>query len=215
MQQYPALLIVLCNSGPDEWPTPVQGYKSIGTPFIDTTRVTNLVDASTELNALLPGGRRVMWWTLNIKVDTALTWDIFEKGRALFAPHVGSGIEWAFLAQPIPISLIRKSRKNGGNLSGLSAADGNQFLLLGGGTWVDESDDVVVKGLLNEILSWATSTAAERGKLVRFIYPNYAAATQDVLASFGPENVEQMKKVQAKYDPELLWPKYWQGGFRL
>jgi hypothetical protein len=134
----------------------------------------------------------------------------------LFAPHLGiSGISWNVIVQPIPVSLIRESRRNGGDLSGLSEGDGDQFLIIGLASWTDESDDAVVKGPFNELLSWAKSTATERGKLVPWIYPNYASATQDVLGSFGKENVEQMKKVQAKYDPELLWPKYWKGGYHL
>jgi len=213
---YSSFSPVICTSGPDEWPTSVHALRSIGKPFADTTHATNHLDATRDIDALFPGGNRATWWSLTIKVDPTLAWDICEKGMALFAPHLGvSGIAWNVVAQPIPMSLIRASKKNGGDLSGLSEADGDQFLLIGLSSWKEESDDAVVKGIFNELLSWATSAAEERGKLVPFLYPNYASATQDVIGSFRRENVEQMKKVQDKYDPELLWPKYWKGGYRL
>jgi len=89
------------------------------------------------------------------------------------------------------------------------------LVLLGAAFWNDAVDGHVVRTALNELLSWSTSTASDRGKLVRFIYPNYAAVTQDIFAGFGSENTAQMKKVQNQYDPQLLLSKYWQGGFRL
>jgi len=216
MKKYMIYNLVFSTSGPDEWPTSLRTLRSVGKPFMDTTRPMTHLQATIDVDALFPSGNRVMWWSLNIKIDPTLTSDIFEKGMALFAPHLGlSGIEWTVLAQSIPVSLIRESRRNGGDLSGLSEADGDQFLLCGLVYWTDESDDGLVKGIFNEFLSWAKSTATERGKLVPWIYPNYASGTQDVLAGFGQENVEQMKKVQAQYDPNLLLPKYWKGGFHL
>lgn len=81
--------------------------------------------------------------------------------------------------------------------------------------WNDEADDTIAKGKLSELLKWTEATAAERGKLIRFIYPNYAAGFQDVMGGLGSESISLMKKVQKAYDPQMLLPKYWQGGFRL
>jgi len=174
------------------------------------------IQAAIDVDSMFPSGNRVMWWTVNIKIDSTLSGDIFEKGIELFAPHLGiAGIGWNVLVQPIPKSLIRESKRNGGDLSGLSEDDGDQFLVLGLASWTNESDDAVVKGVFNEFLSWTKTTATARGKLVPFIYPNYAHNTQDVLAGFGQANVDQMRAVQAQYDPQLLWPQLWQGGYRL
>jgi len=61
------------------------------------------MDATNEINAGFPSKNGLMWWALNIKADATLTWDIYEKGAALFSPHLGiPGFEWYLVAQPIP-----------------------------------------------------------------------------------------------------------------
>lgn len=103
-------------------------------------------DMTDEINAGFPGGKRVMWWSLNIKVDKDLMSDICEHGMKIFAPYLETvlGIEWDMVAQPIPyvfyasrffacliflisVRMIEQSRKNGGDLSGLQESDGDQW----------------------------------------------------------------------------------------
>lgn len=44
---------------------------------------------------------------------------------------------------------------------------------------------------------------------------NYADKSQDVLASYGAENVRRMKEAAAKYDPEQVFQKLVPGGFKI
>ncbi|KAH8832232.1 hypothetical protein DL96DRAFT_1458470, partial [Flagelloscypha sp. PMI_526] len=210
---------IISVAGPQPWPDALSSLKPIGTPLMDTTvfSIAHIFIISLLIKAGFPGGKRTMWFALNVRVNANLVWDMFEKGKAIFVPILDKvpGIEWNLVAQPIPSVMIRQSQRNGGDLSGLREADGDQWLLLGAAFWNDASDDAIVKGMLNRYQGLCEGMADERGMLFPFIYPNYASPLQDVMGSFGKENVAIMKEIQGLYDPEGQLQKFWKGGFRL
>jgi hypothetical protein len=59
------------------------------------------------------------------------------------------------------------------------------------------------------------TAANEIGLLHRYIYPNYANATQDVYSGCGDENREKLKEIQRLYDPDGVLRKLQPGGFKL
>lgn len=56
---------------------------------------------------------------------------------------------------------------------------------------------------------------ASIGARERFTYLNYAASFQDPLASYGDANVQFLKRVAAKYDPEGVFQMLVPGGFKI
>lgn len=50
---------------------------------------------------------------------------------------------------------------------------------------------------------------------IDWIYMNYADPSQDVLASYGPENVSRMRQAAAKYDPDQIFQRLCPGGFKI
>ena len=44
---------------------------------------------------------------------------------------------------------------------------------------------------------------------------NYAYPTQDVIGSYGDENVDFLRKVSRKYDPAQVFQKLVPGGYKL
>ncbi|KAF2228635.1 hypothetical protein EV356DRAFT_457348, partial [Viridothelium virens] len=48
-----------------------------------------------------------------------------------------------------------------------------------------------------------------------WIYLNHADKRQDVLGSYGTENVRQMKDVAARYDPQQIFQKLSPGGIKI
>lgn len=44
---------------------------------------------------------------------------------------------------------------------------------------------------------------------------NYAWAEQNPIASYGKENVEFLRRVQEKYDPDGVWETLVKGGFKI
>lgn len=60
----------------------------------------------------------------------------------------------------------------------------------------------------------AFASTIENGNL-RWIYLNYADKSQKVLESYGAANVQRMRQVAAKYDPEQVFQRLCPGGFKI
>jgi hypothetical protein len=60
-----------------------------------------------------------------------------------------------------------------------------------------------------------SSLAREEGKLHKYIYINDANEKQDVFSGYDKENIEKMREVSRKYDPERVMQKLQGGGVRL
>jgi hypothetical protein len=64
---------------------------------------------------------------------------------------------------------------------------------------------------IDELNEFAKSKGADNP----FIYLDYAYKTQDPLTGYGEKNLEHMRKVSAKYDPEGVFQTMVPGGFKL
>jgi hypothetical protein len=53
------------------------------------------------------------------------------------------------------------------------------------------------------------------GGLLEWRYLNYADKSQDPIASYGESNVQFLKDVTAKYDPETVFQTLCPGGFKI
>ncbi|KAJ7437430.1 hypothetical protein B0H11DRAFT_2107138 [Mycena galericulata] len=181
-----------------------------------TMRITNLTGMTDEVQATAPGGGRSEWWSLTLEPNAQLPIDIQLKGREIFGPILHKeGVLFAITIQPLTAGLAAAGGKNGGNPSGMTPKDGDSFLLLGCSFWASPEDDESIKQKTRELLSWAESTARERGLLKPFIYPNYALGIQAIFKGFGQQNLEKMRRVRDVYDPRNVFGRYWRGGFKL
>lgn len=94
--------------------------------LLNTMRITDLMSITTELQAMAPGTGRVQWFTLTLKADAALLWDIHRKGVEIFEPCLNrSDFSWAVIFQPINCGFAAANAKNGGDPSGISPDDGD------------------------------------------------------------------------------------------
>ncbi|KAK7020330.1 Fad binding domain-containing protein [Favolaschia claudopus] len=184
--------------------------------FLDTMRVTDLASITDEFQAMAPGSGRVQWFTLTLKADATLLWDIHLKGVEIFEPYLHrSGFTWAAVFQPLNRGFAAASERNGGNPSGISSEDGDLVVALGMALWSDREDDEVLQAKTHELWRWAENTARERGLLHPFIYMNYASKLQDVMGSIGPKNLGRMRGIKERYDPSNRFGLYWKGGYKL
>ncbi|KAJ6601612.1 hypothetical protein B0H10DRAFT_1958381 [Mycena sp. CBHHK59/15] len=214
MQDY-AIWAPVIYRDPVEFPPLFSSLREVE-PLMSTVRLTNLVDITDEYQGAAPSGVRAQWFSLTLKPDAQTMLDIFTKGAEIFDPcRQRAGLTWAATFQPINAGLVAVGSRHSGNPTGLSAEDGDLILYLGLVFWNDAEDDGVLKSKVQEHLTWACQTASQRGLLNRFIYLNYALGTQDVMDSVGNENLERMKRIKMRYDPQNLFGKYWVGGFKL
>ncbi|KAJ7684271.1 hypothetical protein DFH06DRAFT_1312713 [Mycena polygramma] len=184
--------------------------------LLDTMRVTDLMSITEEWMAMAPGSGRAEWFTITVKTDAAVLWDIHQKGVELFKPSLNrTNFSWSMVFQPLNRGFAAAGEKNGGNPSGISSEDGDLTVVLGMTLWSDSADDDIIKENMQQLWRWSKSTARDRGLLHPFIYMNYASNLQDVMGSVGAENYRRMRDIKNKYDPENRFGKYWKGGFKL
>lgn len=69
-----------------------------------------------------------------------------------------------------------------------------------------------VRGLLEGVRAFASTI---EGGVLPWIYMNYAHSSQDVLQSYGPDNVRRIRDAASRYDPEGVFQYLCPGGFKI
>ncbi|KAJ6598674.1 hypothetical protein B0H10DRAFT_2167587 [Mycena sp. CBHHK59/15] len=182
----------------------------------DTLRPNvNQVNISAEIDAAFPPGMRTQWGTMTFKANTKLALDISAKGREMFKPFTGRpgfsfNVGYQSLAAPM---LAASHAKN--NAQGLSAANGDLFLLNIFAYWDDASDDAAMNTTIRAMISYANTEAKARGLWNPWLYLNYAFPGEAVYQGYGAANLARLQQVQNKYDPDRVFEALWSGGFKL
>lgn len=118
--------------------------------------------------------------------------------------------------QPVPAIVAEHSVAAGGNVMGLERNSGNAILFQYAAMMKTAEQAAFVYPKLQAGLEAVRSFAASIDDgLMDWLYMNYADRTQDVLGSYGGDNVETMKQVAAKYDPEQVFQKLCPGGWKI
>lgn len=140
------------------------------------------------------------------------------------------GLLPSLIMQIITREEILAFQRNGSNALGITDEDGpllRRFPILGKShteyfevinsaiRWNNPEDDNTVKDAGNKVIGKALNLAKEMGVYHRFIYQNYANQTQDVFAGYGGNNMEKLRQIQRKYDPEGLFTRLQPGSFKL
>lgn len=160
-----------------------------------------------------------IWFTLTFKNDTRIMAKAAETHETLVGELKSIVPDGNMLSQcifqPLPKLYTERSIAAGGNVMGLERQkdDGVLLLALAEVPTADQRDAAYpkVKAWVEEIQAFASSVGGAQD----WLYLNYANPSQDVLSSYGVENVSFMKKVAAKYDPEEVFQKLCPGGFKL
>ncbi len=188
-------------------------------PDIKIRPYSNITKMLYDTNPL--PGKRNLYVSFHYKPSRQLD----EKLTTLFfdtvVPKVQniSGIACAMVMQPTFVNQQRTKR--GGNALNIAAAADEDAkainLVLLPWTWDHAEDDELIEATLRSILEQAETWAKELGVYHPFIYANYAGPWQDIWGGYGQENVEGLKKLQRKYDPEEIFTTggLASGGFKL
>ncbi|KAE8149171.1 FAD-binding domain-containing protein [Aspergillus avenaceus] len=123
------------------------------------------------------------------------------------------GLYLTTVIQPLSSHAITQSGRNGGTPLGLEPVGQQWFLVMA--DWTYEEDEDRVRQAARYIVNAAEEAARKAGKLFPYRYSNYSSRDQDPLASYGVENIERMKSVAAKYDPDGVFQKLQNDGWLL
>lgn len=69
----------------------------------------------------------------------------------------------------------------------------------------------LLRGMADDVTAFAKSVGGD----MDFVYMNYADADQDPIATYGAQNVQLLRDVAAKYDPEGVFQTRVSGGFKV
>ncbi|KUI65220.1 Bifunctional solanapyrone synthase [Cytospora mali] len=192
---------------------------------VDTTKMTTIKDVVDEydiapLNHQLWNNPSGIFFTATVKNDHRIVMKASELHDQVteqlkdFIPD-GDFITQC-LVQPLPVLYGQRSEKAGGNIMGVEKQSINGLLFVAV-VMVKTSEQESfaypkVKAWIDSLKEFAATI--ENGNLP-WIYLNYADKSQEVLASYGGENVRRMKDVAAKYDPLQVFQKLCPGGFKV
>lgn len=126
-----------------------------------------------------------------------------------------AGLMCSYTLQPYPVSQLRKTSENGGNVLGLDPDNGPVINVLLLSYWAGKNDDERVTSFMQKALKRIERNAKDRGTLVPFIYWNYAFSDQDALQSYGEENLRKLRAASEKYDSDGVFQIACPGGFKL
>jgi hypothetical protein len=119
----------------------------------------------------------------------------------------------AAVLQPVSSRVAQFGGHNGGNALGLTSVNQTWLAIVTG--WGFQTDDLKVHSAGDAMVKAVSETAQTRGKHLPYIFMNDASWNQDVLGSYGAENLQRLKDVRARYDPDQVFHKLVPGGFKL
>lgn len=80
--------------------------------------------------------------------------------------------------------------------------------------WSNAEDDERMNAMGNSVMSQAVRIAKEMGLYHRYIYQNYANASQDVFGGYGEKNRLRLKEIKKRYDPDGVFSRLQPGYFK-
>ena len=120
--------------------------------------------------------------------------------------------------QPIPGYVGELGAQRGGNVLGLERSTSNKLFLVFSALLQGENADAQVPRVAQQISAMVQKIehfSKSLGLWEDFLYMNYAQPTGDPLGSYGAANVDFMKQVAKKYDPQGFLQSRVPGGFKI
>lgn len=124
------------------------------------------------------------------------------------------GFFTAYTAMSITPEIIKASQGNGGNA--LNLLEQSQLWLVQSPSWVDSQDDEYVESIHAKADEAVAANLKAAGfETLPFIYLNDAPKGAPVFEGYGAENWQKLRDIRAKYDPDMIFTKLLEGGFKV
>ncbi|CAH0050919.1 unnamed protein product [Clonostachys solani] len=123
------------------------------------------------------------------------------------------GVMLHYTIQPLGPDCVTAGEAKGGNIMGLEKV--SQVWWVFTVEWPQEGSDEAAQKAVDSCIDALTASAKSQGLLLNYLCASFANLNQDVIHSYGAENVKKMREVSHKYDPEQLFQKLQNNGFLL
>ncbi|KAI1442043.1 FAD-binding domain-containing protein [Annulohypoxylon stygium] len=186
---------------------------------MDTTKLTRVAEVVDEYD-IAPENYYNTFFTATFKNDASIVAKASELHARLVEELQRAVPDGDFitqcLIQPLPKLYGELSKKSGGSIMGVEDQTVNGLLFVAVVMVKTPEQEAFVypkvKAWVDDLRKFASTI--ENGNLP-WIYMNYADKSQDVLGSYGIENVMKMKDAAANYDPKQIFQKLCPGGFKI
>ncbi|KAI1394750.1 hypothetical protein F4819DRAFT_501584 [Hypoxylon fuscum] len=151
-----------------------------------------------------------------VTMTTKISHELYEKGHRIWKevveqlPHTVD-LHWSI--QPLTREAVRAGENRGGNILGMEKVPQSCWIFVC--DWRQNQDDEAVRNALDIVLQRVEKAAVDGKLLLNLRFPTYSGASQNVLTSFGAENVKKLHEAASRYDPERVFQELQNGGFLL
>ncbi|KAF2177257.1 FAD-binding domain-containing protein [Zopfia rhizophila CBS 207.26] len=162
---------------------------------------------------------RTIWATTTFHISPTIVHHIHSLWKSL-VPKICETYAYARPTSELTFQSLPPSPQNGSHPNSLGFAPDSTpekdlvFLQIIFYFW-DASATEGLNNALKEFIKMFNEIAEEEGVKHKYIYLNFAAWFQDPLGGYGKEQVETLRHVARKYDPEGLFQEQVVGGFKL
>jgi FAD/FMN-containing dehydrogenase len=210
------------TDGSATWPPPAFAELDAMPKVATTIRKDELTSFTNEIQTTLSftNGRYNHLSTLTFINKPGLTEDFISEVYDLADATAKEllavvGLAFTLTFQPLPYALYSKSAATGGNVLGLDRFQDDLINMLFTLSWQLPLDNARIETTMKRLEDDIEALSRERGLFNEFVYLNYAAEWQEPLDGYGEANVEFMRSVSRRYDPNGLFQKGVPGGFKL
>jgi hypothetical protein len=184
--------------------------------FWSTCGVKSLTAATDEMSVLNPPGRRQEFATTTIKNEGATleaAHNAYRDAIAVIRKRNIKGMSWTLVLQPV---LPDWARRGDANVLGLDSCTDEPLVNVSFTVnWALSQDDAAVQRIVRAAITQIDTFAKAHGTGHPYRYINYCDSWQSPFDGYGKANVEFMKEVSSKFDPEGLFQRGCVGGFKL
>ncbi|KAF2648110.1 FAD-binding domain-containing protein [Lophiostoma macrostomum CBS 122681] len=213
---------VVYTNGDVAWPPPTYAPLDTMAKILSTMRVAHLSNITDELaaSAAATNGHNNLLTTVTFvnkgNVSAEFMSQVFDLADATAKQLITVvGLVYTMTLQPLPYTIYSKSAATGGNVLGLDRFNEDLINLLFTLSWQLPTDNVRVEAAMQQLESDILALEKQMGVFNEFVYLNYAAQWQDPISGYGDNNVQFLKSVSKKYDPNGVFQKGVPGGFKV
>ncbi|KAJ8105775.1 hypothetical protein OPT61_g9977 [Boeremia exigua] len=185
--------------------------------ILDDVKTRSMAELAATYNS--PPLEHQVWFTLSFKNDVRVIKRAGELHDDLVNELKRSMDPTQFttrsIFQPWPALFTEHSVRRGGNTLGLEQVRDNMLLWAIFGSAVTAEQHMIMREKFKAFSDALEEFGKSMDLNVDWQYLNYVDGTQDPLRSYGQSNVDFIRKVAAKYDPEGVFQKKVVSGWKI
>lgn len=199
-----------------EWAPAYDEFAAIEPKSSSTLRIDSHLNMTVELEE--PSGYRQIWITLTGKNDERFIRKAVEA-QGTFVANWNATQDADFLNyitfQAMPTLLFEHSVAKGGNVIGMDRETDNAILFQMQHMVRTADQEAEARTQMVAMHDTLKAYYEEEGVHVEWEYLGYADGSQSPLSTYGADNIQLIRDVAAKYDPEGVFQTRIPGGFKI